>query len=148
MSKEPTRPTACGIKPPAPPAPPRKRRPAFERVTKADLDRVALEADFQNDVVKLARLAGWRVYWTHSSKNSPAGWPDLVLTLRVKPGRPGKALFRELKRDRQPHRVSPEQRECLELLTAAGLDAKVWTPDDWPEIEQVLTAHRRRKRRP
>ena len=54
-------------------------------------------------------------------------------------------MFRELKRDARPSRVTEEQRRCLEALTVAGLDAKVWTPDDWPEIERTLTSHKQRR---
>ena len=139
MSKEPTRPPAGSRKPAPPPAPPKRRNPALPP---------PLEGAFQRAVVDFAKLAGWKVYWTHNSKHSPAGWPDLVLTLKASPfgagDHLGRVLFRELKRDRRPSRVTDDQRECLETLKAAGLDAKVWCPEDWPEIEQTLTAHRRR----
>ena len=107
---------------------------ARRRATPAPLER-----NFQRAVVDLAKTLGWAVYWTHNSRHSPAGWPDLVLTWNPMDGTRGRVMFRELKRDRRPSRVTDDQRECLEALTAAGLDAKVWTPEDWPEIQQALT---------
>ena len=94
---------------------------------------MTLERNFQASVVHLAKLAGWRVYWTHNSRHSPAGWPDLVLI------RGSRIIFRELKRDTRPSRVTRDQRETLEALREAGQDAAVWTPEDWPEIEKTLT---------
>ena len=35
--------------------------------------------DFQPQVVKLAKLCGWRPYHTHDSRRSAAGFPDLIL---------------------------------------------------------------------
>lgn len=90
------------------------------------------EKGFQQAVVDVARLCGWRVYWTHNSRNSPAGWPDLVLI------RPPECIFRELKRDSRPSRVTPDQRDTMDALTDCGLDVSVWTPDDWPLIEHTL----------
>lgn len=95
---------------------------------------VGTERDFQAAVVRLAKLCRWRVYWTHDSRHSPAGWPDLVLV------REPVTLFRELKRDAGPSRITPEQRETIRALQDCGLDAAFWSPEDWSEIEHVLTA--------
>ena len=103
----------------------RKRKPA-----------PPLERDFQKAIVELAQWNQWDVSWTHDSRHSPAGWPDLVLM------RPPVILFRECKRDARPSRVTDDQRRKLGLLRACGLDAGVWTPDDWDEIVKILTARR------
>lgn len=98
------------------------------------------EAEFQAQVVHLAHVCGWRTMhvrhsigrgqsWTTAT--SLAGWPDLALW------RPGQFLLRELKSD--TGRVRPEQDEVLASLCAAGVDARVWRPKDWPEIEATLT---------
>ena len=93
----------------------------------------SLESAFQKLIVRLTKLQGWRVYWTWNSKNSPADWSDLVLV------RLPITLFQELKRDDRLSRVIPEQWLCLENLAPCGLDAKVWSPEDWTEIQHTLS---------
>jgi hypothetical protein len=65
-------------------------------------------------------------YHTHDSRRSPAGFPD-----RVYAG-PGGVLFRELKTD--TGKLSAEQQAWIVGLHAAGLDAQVWRPGDWPTL--------------
>ena len=81
-------------------------------------------------IADLARLLDWRVYHTYDSRRSPFGFPDLVL---VK----GRLLvFAELKvGDRKP---TPSQEAWLTVLRLASADARLWRPDDWPEIETLL----------
>ena len=64
--------------------------------------------------------------WTHHrrSEMTNPGWPDLVI--KAPAGRAG-VMFRELKKQRG--RVTPDQQEWLDALTAAGMDADVWRPD-------------------
>ena len=89
------------------------------------------EDGFRDAVRSLAEWAGWVVYYVPDSRwTDTRGWPDLVLA------RGGRVLFRELKTD--IGRVSKEQVWWIEQLTAAGADAKVWRPADWPEIERTL----------
>jgi hypothetical protein len=59
-------------------------------------------------------------YHTHDARRSPRGYPDLTIC------GPGGVLFRELKTQRG--KVTAEQREWLDALTAAGADAGVWRP--------------------
>jgi hypothetical protein len=66
------------------------------------------ERAWQQTVVELAQLLGWRVCFTHDSRRSPAGWPDLVLC------RPPELIVVELKSARGS--VRPEQRAWLEAL--------------------------------
>lgn len=100
------------------------------------------EAEFQAQVIGLAEMRGWQVMHVRRAvagrkgkwltPTSLAGWPDLVL---FKPGRG--ILYRELKTDRG--RVSADQVAVLGALTAAGGDAGVWRPRDWPVIADTLT---------
>jgi hypothetical protein len=116
------------------------------------------ETAFQSDVVALARECGWGltikaekalafeaeqygvappaldglIYHPRYSMGSDPGWPDLVLVRR----RDRRVLFRELKTDHNS--LSRRQRAVLELLTDCGLDAGVWRPRDWPEIQEAL----------
>lgn len=88
------------------------------------------EEQFQK---KVTDLCDWlRIAWHHEtdSRRSKAGFPDLVMA------GPGGVLFAELKTDRG--RVSPEQNEWLNRLTAAGATAVVWRPRDWDAIVPIL----------
>jgi len=83
------------------------------------------ERDFQAGVLKLARFHGFELrYHTHDSRRSAPGFPDLVLVNT----RAGRVLFRELKTNKG--RVTPDQQAWLDGLTACGMDAGVWRPDD------------------
>jgi hypothetical protein len=77
-----------------------------------------------------ARVTGWLAYHTYRSKRSPSGFPDLVLVRE-------RVLFVELKGERT--RVTREQQQWLEALRAAGAETYLWRPDDWDEIQRVLT---------
>lgn len=101
-----------------------------------------LEEEFQAQVVDLARICGWEHMhvrrtigkgnkWTTGT--SVKGWPDLTLWT---PRHGGRLIFRELKSDEG--KVSAEQTAVLASLVAAGLDAAVWRPADWYEIEETL----------
>ena len=48
----------------------------------------------------------------------------------------GKAIVVELKIGRR--KLTTEQMAWLARLDAAGIEALVWTPDKWEEIEYVL----------
>lgn len=104
------------------------------------------EAQFQRMVIDLAHLYGWRVahfrrvqvrrgsgsvYWETPVAADGKGFPDLVLV------RGGSLLFAELKVP--PNTTTPEQREWLAALRAAGQHVAVWTPDSWVEIEATLS---------
>ena len=93
------------------------------------------EAELQATVLALAGRGGWHRWHTVISRFIPRGregdllidkgFPDLVLA------RNGTVIFAELKR--QKGRVTPEQKEWLELLGGV-----VWRPSDMPEIEKIL----------
>ena len=98
------------------------------------------ETEFRDKhVVKLAKLLGWRHYFTYRSKFSPAGFPDLVLV------RGERLIFAELKMPKGT--VSDLQREWLNDLRVVArsiqtgnVEVHLWTPADWMagDIEEVL----------
>jgi hypothetical protein len=93
------------------------------------IDLATTKAELQALVVDLAHTHDWRVTAT-----SIPGWPAIVLLGH------NRALFIELKSE--TGRVRPEQREVIGHLRAAGLDARIWRPSDWPSIEATLTGGR------
>lgn len=91
------------------------------------------EAQFQTQVVQLARLMGWAVYHPWLSVRSTAGWPDLALV------RNGRLILAELKTD--TGKLTAAQEGWLnELSKVKGIEVSIWRPGLWPEIEAVLTA--------
>lgn len=104
------------------------------------------EESFQSAVIDLAHLHGWRVAhfrrartkkgWVTAVGADGKGWPDLFLCHEAR----GIVLARELKIP--PNQLTPEQNKWLLVLCAVGINAKVWRPADWPEIEQTLAPPR------
>jgi hypothetical protein len=95
------------------------------------------ERDFRQQVVQLAQLRGWLVYWTWTSIHSPAGFPDLVLCRPAQDGRPGRIVFAELKT--ATGKVTLAQQEWLAALGACtGVEAALWRPADWLLIDATL----------
>lgn len=91
-----------------------------------------LERDFQAQVTKLARLAGWKVYHTHDSRRSAPGFPDLCMV------KPPHVVFVELKRD--GGKLSEAQEDWLAMLGKCDhVHSFVWRPEMWNAIERVLT---------
>ncbi len=94
------------------------------------------EAEFQADIIDLAKHHGWASYHTFDSRRSNEGFPDLVL-VRDDQG----IFYREIKSAMGA--VTAQQIGWLTVLTEApGGDARVWWPWDWPEIEDLLTTRR------
>jgi hypothetical protein len=77
---------------------------------------------------------GWLTYHTRYSLKSVKGFPDVCLV------RPPRCVFAELKRDAAALReTAPEQQAWLDALgRCTGVEARLWTPDDWPEIQELL----------
>ena len=88
------------------------------------------EKDFQEEVIWLAGVLGWRVYHTYDSRRSEPGFPDLVLL------KGDRLVFAELKVGRRG--TTAAQQSWLEELREAGCDARLWRPTDWREIEALL----------
>ena len=89
------------------------------------------EKQFLGMVIDFAKLKRFFVYHTHRSDRSVAGFPDLVLI------RPPTIIVAELKVGR--NRPTAEQNLWLNLFEECGVPAYVWTPNDWQEIQMVLT---------
>lgn len=97
------------------------------------------EAALQAMVVELAERLGYeRPYHTHDSRRSEPGFPDLVMLRLPKPGRTGRLVFVELKRE--DGRLSEAQTAWLIGLKMVGADVHVFRPSDWKsgEIERCL----------
>ncbi len=92
------------------------------------------EADFQRQVVNLAKMLGWAVWWTKYSLHSPKGLPDLIMA------RGGRLVLAELKVNAK---VTPEQCESLWILAGTGAEVYVWRPSCWPQIERVLAREKK-----
>jgi hypothetical protein len=97
--------------------------------------RACTEAEFQRTVIQVAEARGWRVYHTHDSRRSQAGFPDLVMV------RSPRIVFAELKAYQKGHgwnKLSQEQFEWLSDLALCDLDCYVWDARDWERIHAVL----------
>jgi hypothetical protein len=88
------------------------------------------EKKFQQMVVSLARLTGWKVHTVFDSRRSPAGWVDLFCVRR------NRAIACELKVE--GGRLTADQRDWLAALEAANIPTYVWRPSDWDQLERVL----------
>jgi len=100
------------------------------------------EESFQNRVVHVARLYGWRVAhfrkapvakrngqrsWSTPIRYDGRGFPDLVLA------RDGVVLFAELKNEK-----GYPSREQRAWLAEIGGQARLWRPRDWDSIVEEL----------
>lgn len=96
------------------------------------LGRAVSERDFQQQVLDVARLYGWRVFHAFDSRRSEPGFPDLVLV------RGDRLIFAELKS--RNGRLEAEQLEWLGALDAVStVESVCWRePDSWPDIEEAL----------
>jgi len=101
------------------------------------------EAEFQNKVIEVARMYGWKVMHTRPAQmqsgrwatpiQGDAGFPDLVL---ARP-RDGDLIFAELKATKG--RVSIAQAAWLKTITMTRMaEAHLWYPDDLPKIIKRL----------
>ena len=91
------------------------------------------ERHFQQRVVELGKLFGWRrIYHPWTSLHSASGWPDLTLC------KPPRLICAELKSERG--RFTPAQEGWLNDLAACGVEVHRWRPSDWPTIVDVLRA--------
>ncbi len=79
------------------------------------------EKQFQQQVIQLCRLYGWRCYHTWLSVRSEPGFPDCVLVR-------DRVLYRELKTD--TGKVTKPQKAWLDALLWAGQDVGIWRPAD------------------
>lgn len=98
------------------------------------------EAQFQAQVLQLARILGWRTAhfrpaqtahgWRTPVSGDGIGFPDTVLV------RGNRLVAAELKS--AAGKVAPEQTAWLEALAAAGIETFVWRPADLDHVAEVL----------
>jgi hypothetical protein len=98
------------------------------------------EKEFQNKVVALAIMYGWRVTHFRASQvggkwmtaiQGHSGFPDLCMAHADKG-----LVFAELKTERG--KLDPAQVNWLRTLDAAGAEAYVWRPSDMQFITNRL----------
>jgi Holliday junction resolvase len=100
------------------------------------------EADFQRQIVELARIYGWEDFHVRAGRtrdswrvpgsgSMAAGWPDLVL---VKHGR---IIFMEVKR--AGGKATSDQQRVIGVLSAVA-EAYIVQPKDWDFIQRELAA--------
>ena len=85
------------------------------------------EVNFQSQIVKLAKLRGWKVYHTYDSRKSQEGFPDLILI------RDERIIAAELKTRKKT--TTTEQREWLNAFVDVA-ETVLWRPDAAPFAEQ------------
>lgn len=96
------------------------------------------EAEFQSQVIEIARYRGWKVSHFRPAQIRPgrwatpiqgdAGFPDLVLARPIF----GDLIFAELKREKG--KLSPGQVAWMRTLIATGAEAYIWFPSDLSDI--------------
>jgi hypothetical protein len=102
---------------------------------------VESERAFQDKVIAVAIMYGWKVQHSRPAMLPGGGWathiqghvgfPDLVLVHRDRG-----VIYAELKAERG--KVSPSQADWLETLTAAGAETYLWRPRDFQFIVKRL----------
>lgn len=98
---------------------------------RAALNKATSEHAFMSSVIDLAHLRNWRVWHDNDSRRNNAGLPDLILI------RAPNVIFAELKKHNG--RPTCEQQQWLaELDRCTTVQAHLWRPDDWAQIEEVL----------
>lgn len=80
------------------------------------------ERKLQDMVIEACHVLGLKVYHTHDSRRSQPGFPDLTIVGRD-------VEFWELKSPEG--KLTPDQREWIDALLAAGCHAGVYRPQDW-----------------
>lgn len=107
------------------------------------------EAEWQEQVIELARMLGWQHMhvrrsigkgrrWTTATNVD--GWPDLTL-IRPTDDYDGEIIFVELKA--QNGIATDEQLAVHDMLRKAGHDAYVWRPSDLDAANERLSMWRR-----
>lgn len=87
------------------------------------------EKAWQAGVVEYAKAAGWATFHVTIAKKSAAGWPDLVLFKH-------RAVAIELKV--YPNKATADQLAWIDRFNAAGVEAFVAYPEDWPRVKAIL----------
>ncbi len=89
------------------------------------------EKNFRQQVIDLAKLYGWKCYFSWTSIHSPRGYPDLSLC------KPPRLVFSELKT--MKGQLSEYQVEWMDLLSdTPHCEVYLWRPNSWEIIQAVL----------
>ncbi len=98
---------------------------------RAIIDADMAEAEYQAQIVKLAKAQGWRVYHTYDSRRSEPGFPDLILV------RGPTMLCMEVKRE--DGMMTPEQQGWLTALNQVRtVSAVPVRPSHWGIVAELL----------
>jgi len=90
------------------------------------------ERIWMGQVREIAKVLGWLVYHTYSSKRSPHGFPDVVLV------RPPRVIFAELKRE--SGKLTIEQETWAEELSQCpGVEYYLWRPSQLQDVGDALS---------
>jgi hypothetical protein len=95
------------------------------------------ETEFRAQIIQLAEMYRWLVYFTWNSVNSPAGYPDLHCV------RNSRSVFLELKIGKR--KATWHQEVWLGALKAAGHECYLVRPEDWEFIVKLLSAEVRQE---
>lgn len=106
------------------------------------------EAQWQAQVIQLARLYRWHVHhcrpamrasgqWSTPIQGDP-GFPDLVLA------KAGRVIFAELKIDDPHSTLGPEQAAWRDVLTGDGVEWFCWRPRQLEQVKDILAPDRGR----
>ena len=105
------------------------------------------EAEFQNAVVDLAHVYGWKIShfgaartkdgWSTPVRYDGKGFPDCVFVYTGNRPLPHRVLFVEFKTDRG--RLSPAQTDWGDWLDDAGTEYCLWRPGNADIIAGVLS---------
>lgn len=87
------------------------------------------EAEFQEAVCKRAEELGWKWFHVRITRQSKAGWFDLVLWR-------DRVVFAELKDETGT--ATADQLNLQDDFKLANAEVYLWRPSDWSEIEEVL----------
>lgn len=91
------------------------------------------EKEFRQQVIDLAKLLGYRVYFTWTSIHSPRGMLDLILCH----ANSRRLIFAELKSE--TGKVSSYQQDWIDDLSCIpGVEVYVWRPGDIENIVNIL----------
>lgn len=110
---------------------------------RAVIDAAYTEAEWQAQVIHLARGLGWTVWHFHDSRRQvrrrnqyelvgdadAAGFPDLVLARE-------RLVFAELKSEKG--RLTKLQKQAMAVLSETGVEVYLWRPSDWNVVCEVL----------
>lgn len=114
------------------------------------------EAEFQTQVISLARMYGWKIQHSRAVQTASgrwmtpiagdAGFPDLVLVKsnydhNEKWHGRGGIIYAELKTN--IGKIQPHQLSWIDSLELAGAECYVWRPKDLASVTERLSGLRR-----